>query len=96
MLFIPLLLLSCSYSPQPVGRLSQSPAPQSQTQVQTPQEGVPALVLFETSFDLGKISEDGVSAMNGLEFVRCQFENAGRVRTGRSLTGAASSPARLK
>ena len=61
MLFIPLLLLGCSHSPQPVGRLSHPPAPQSQTQVQTPQEGVPALVLFETSFDLGKISEDGVS-----------------------------------
>lgn len=63
MVLIPLLLLGCSHSPGPAGKLSQpqQPAPQSQPQIQTPQGGVPAVVLYETSFDLGKISEDGVS-----------------------------------
>jgi len=61
MVLIPLLMLGCAHSPEPVGGLSQQPAPQSQPQVQTQQEGVPSLVLFETSFDLGKVSEDGIS-----------------------------------
>jgi hypothetical protein len=67
MVLIPLLLLGCSHTSEPVGKLSQQPAPQPQPQlqvqpqVQTPQGGVPALELFETSFDLGKITEDGIS-----------------------------------
>ncbi|MEN6441431.1 MAG: DUF1573 domain-containing protein [Syntrophobacter sp.] len=61
MVLIPLLLLGCSHSQEPVSNLSPQPAPQSGPQVQTQQEGVPALVLFEKSFDLGKITEDGIS-----------------------------------
>ncbi|MHC1728881.1 MAG: DUF1573 domain-containing protein [Syntrophobacteraceae bacterium] len=52
LVLIPLLLLGCSHS--------QQPAP-PQPQVQTEQGGVPAIVLFETKFDLGKIREDGIS-----------------------------------
>lgn len=61
MALVPLLLLGCSHSQEPVGGLSQQPAPQSQPQVQTEQGGVPSLVLFETKFDLGKVKEDDVS-----------------------------------
>jgi len=36
------------------------------------------------------------SAANGLEFVRCQFENAGRVRTGRVLDRSDFQPCKTK
>lgn len=93
---ISLLLLGCSHSQDPVGQMSQQPVsqpPQQQTaqpqpQVQTPQDGVPALELYETSFDLGKITEDGISNVHVFKLAN---KGTGLLKIKAVLAGCGSS-----
>ncbi len=57
MVFISLFLFGCSHSSGPANELAQQSPPQSLAS----QGGVPCVVLFDTSFDLGEIAEDGIS-----------------------------------